>query len=188
MDEEREENESLPVDPRRLRFRRKFNVPWADIAMRIVIWLLLGSAINIAPPVIAYLLGAGDPRPGVSPLTVVLSSGDLLIAATAMLPLSLADLAINGQRARHARIIVVVFGAMLVLTSLMIYCFAFANYLSEESHQAMIAKHLSPDLVAQLSVAFFLTAVVLGCICTAFLAAGDEEGSTEGSKDNDATS
>lgn len=159
---------------------RRFQWPWADIIMRILVWLILGIAINTFPPFIAFIIGAGDPRAGGhTSLTGVLSSGDLLIATTAILPPALADLAISARRARRARIIIIAFGALVSLASLMIYCFAFVNYLSQESHQSVVAKNLSPDLVAKLSVGFFLSAVVLGSICTAFLAAGDEQAPDE---------
>jgi hypothetical protein len=160
----------------------RFRWPWPDIIMRIIIWLLLGIAINIFPPVIAYIVGAGDAGSNYSPLTVVLSSGDLLIATTAILPPALADLAISARRARRARTIIVIFGALVSLASLMIYCFAFINYLSQEQHQSAVAKHLSPEVVAKLSVGFFLLAVVLGSVCTGFLAAVDEQDSDERSE------
>lgn len=71
----------------------RFQWPWADIIMRILVWLILGIAINTFPPFIAFIIGAGDPRAGGhTSLTGVLSSGDLLIATTAILPPALADL------------------------------------------------------------------------------------------------
>jgi hypothetical protein len=157
---------------------KQFKWPWADIIVRILVWLLLGIAINIFPPLITYVIGIGDPGSGGhNSLINVLSSGDLLIATTAILPPALADLAISAQRARRTRIVIVSFGALVSLASLMIYCFAFANYLSQEDHESPIAKNLSPYMVAELSFGFFLGAVVLGSICTGFLAADNEQGS-----------
>jgi hypothetical protein len=159
---------------------KQFKWPWADIIVRVLVWLLLGIAINTFPPLIAYVIGIGDPGPGShGSLINVLSSGDLLIATTAILPPALADLAISARRARRARIVIVSFGALVSLASLMIYCFAFANYLSQEDHGSPIAKNLSPHMVAELSFGFFLGAVVLGSICTGFLAADSERGSDE---------
>jgi hypothetical protein len=155
----------------------RFKWPWADIMMRILVWLFLGIAINVFPPIIAYLVGAGDPDPGRSSITFVLSSGDLLIATTAILPPALADLAISARRARRSRIVIVTFGGLVSLASLMIYCFAFVNYLSQESHRALVARNLNPALVTNLSIGFFLTAVLLGCVCTGFMAANNERGS-----------
>lgn len=150
-----------------------FKWPWGDIIVRIMLWLLLGIALNIVPPFIAYLVAGGT-------FTVVLSSGDLLIATTAILPLPLADLA-SVQRAPRAKIIIVSIGALVCAGSLIFYCFAFANYLSQVYHQSTFAKYPSPELAAKLSVGFFLGAVVLGSICAGFLAV-DKKGSGERSE------
>jgi hypothetical protein len=155
----------------------KVNLPWPEIATRVVVWLFLGAAINLLPLVIAYITGAGEQpnQKGPGSLTLVLSSGDLLIATTAMLPPSLADLAINVKGARHVRIIIVVVGGFLSLLSLLFYGFAFANDLSQQSHTPMVAKHLSPHAVALLSGVFFLSAVLIGAVCVAFLASGEAD-------------
>src|ERR1035438_5074921 len=84
-------------------------MPWADIAnvaLRITIWLLLGTFINLFPVGVAYLLGVGKQEAGSqsvgqnNSLITILASGDLLIAATAMLPPTLADLALNVKKAK----------------------------------------------------------------------------------------
>ena len=153
----------------------RFNLPWPEITTRIVVWLFLGAAINLLPLIIAYITGAGEQsnQKGSDSLTLVLSSGDLLIATTAMLPPALADLAINVKKARRVRIVIVVVGGFLSLLSLLFYGFAFANDLSRQSHAPMVAKHLSPSSVALLSAVFFLGAVLLGAMCVAFLASGE---------------
>jgi hypothetical protein len=87
--------------------------------LRIIVWLLLGSAINLFPVLIAYLLGAGRDE-GASQsaiqsysLNTILSAGDLLIAATVMLPPALADLALNARKAKRTRALVIIVGAVL---------------------------------------------------------------------------
>jgi hypothetical protein len=138
-----------------------------EIAMRIVIWLILGSAINFLPVVVAYFASTDS-----APFASVLSSGDLLIATTAMLSPTLADLALNVKKARRSRAVIVVLGSFLSLVSVLIYGFAYTNTVNPGTF-----KHLSGELVEWLSVSFFLTAVLIGGICSAFLAAnGDPKG------------
>ena len=151
-------------------------LPLGEICTRIIVWLLLGTTINLFPVLFGYLLGAGDqPRVASDAFTAVLSSGDLLVAAGAILPPTLADLAINGKKARRSRILVVIAGAMLSLASLIFYGLAFANYLSRESKRPLVVPHLSADAVALLSVGFFLGATLLGALCVALLAADSDE-------------
>lgn len=147
----------------------------ADIALRVIIWLLLGSAINLFPVMIAYFLGAreGDGNHSATQgytLNSALSVGDLLIAAAVMLPPVLADLALNAQKAKRTRAIIVIFGAVLSFVSIVFYGFAYANNLSRESHRVPIAINLTPELVATWSRNIFLCAVALGAICAGFLA------------------
>jgi hypothetical protein len=155
-------------------------IPWsavADVGLRITIWLLLGSAINLFPVLIAYLLGAGEQEvanrqvPQSYTLNNILSAGDLLIAATVMLPPVLADLALNVKRAKRTRVLIIVIGAVLSLVSIIFYGFAYANNLSREAHRTLAAVNLSADSVATWSEALFLGAAALGAICAGFLAA-----------------
>jgi hypothetical protein len=150
------------------------SVPWdkvSDVALRVVIWLLLGSAINLIPILTAYLTKAGEQSGGGNySLSSALSSGDLLLAATVMLPPTLADLALNVRKAKRTRALVVVLGALLSLFSLLFYGYAFANNLARESNSATVAINLGPQSVANWSVGFFLSAVLLGAICAGFLA------------------
>jgi len=156
-------------------------VPWdgvADIALRVVIWLLLGSAINLLPIIAAYITRAGQQSPaGAYSITSALSSGDLLIAATVMLPPTLADLALNTKKAKRTRAIVIIVGALLALFSLLFYGFAFVNNLARENNRTTLATNLSPQMISNLSIYFFLGAVFLGAVCAAFLA-GETGGST----------
>ena len=153
-----------------------FRWPLLDIFVSITLWSLFGVMLNFLPLLAALLVGV---RAGRSPFTDVLSSGALLIATTAILPLPLVDLAIRVQRARRTRILIVSFGGLVCFVSLMIYCFAFANYISQVYNQSAIFKLLSPELVAWLSVGFFGMAAVLGGICAGFMAAVDEADSGE---------
>jgi len=147
-----------------------------DVALHVIIWLLLGSAINLFPVLIAYFLGVGEDS-GAShsatqnyTLNSVLSEGDLLIAAAVMLPPILADLALNVKKAKRTRAITVILGAVLSLVSIVFYGFAYANNLSRESHKAPVAINLTPELVAVWSKNLFLSAVALGAVCAGFLA------------------
>lgn len=143
----------------------------SDVALRVVIWLLLGSAINLIPILAAYLTRAGgQPSDESYSLTTALSSGDLLLAATVMLPPTLADLALNAKKAKRTRVMVIILGALLSLISLLIYGYAFANNLARESNTAAVASNLNPGSVAHLSVGFFLGAVLLGAISAGVLA------------------
>lgn len=151
------------------------NAQWeqiGDVTLRIVIWLLLGSAINLIPIISAYLTKAGaSSADGRYSLTTALSSGDLLLAATVMLPPALADLALNARKATRTRVVVIILGALLSLFSLLIYGYAFANDLARENGGKTVASNLNAYSVANLSVGFFLGAVFLGAICAGFLAA-----------------
>jgi heme/copper-type cytochrome/quinol oxidase subunit 3 len=155
-------------------------IPWnavADVGLRVTIWLLLGSAINLFPVLIAYLLGAGEQQAAngqVSKsytLNSILSAGDLLIAATVMLPPVLADLALNARKAKRTRVLIIVIGAFLSLVSIIFYGFAYANNLSREAHRTLAAVNLNADSVATWSEVFFLCAAALGAVCAGFLAA-----------------
>lgn len=148
-----------------------------DIVLRVVIWLLLGSAINLIPILAAYLTEAGGQwARGAYSLTNALSSGDLLLAAAVMLPPALADLALNVRKAKRTRTLVVVLGTLLVLFCLLFYGDAFASNLAHENNRATAAVSLSPQSVADWSTAFFLGAVLLGAVCAGFLA-GDTSSS-----------
>jgi hypothetical protein len=143
----------------------------ADVTLRVVIWLLLGSVINLVPILAAYLTEAGQGAvQGGYSLTTALSSGDLLLAATVMLPPALADLALNAKKARRTRIMIIILGALLSFFSLLIYGFAFANNLARENGKATVAANLAPNSVANLSLACFLAAVFIGALCAGFLA------------------
>jgi hypothetical protein len=142
-----------------------------DVTLRVVIWLLLGSVINLIPILAAYLTEAGqESAQGGYSLTTALSSGDLLLAATVMLPPTLADLALIAKKARRTRIIVIILGALLSFFSLLIYGYAFANNLDRENGQVTVAANLGPNSVAHLSIIFFLAAVFIGAVCAGFLA------------------
>jgi hypothetical protein len=149
-------------------------IPWGqiwDVTLRIVIWLFLGSAINLIPILAAYVTRAGaQATNGGYSLTTALSSGDLLLAAGVMLPPTLTDLALNAKKAKRTRVMVVIIGALLSVFSLLIYAYAFANNLARENNQTGVATNLSPESVAHLSVGFFLGAVFIGAICAGFLA------------------
>lgn len=157
-------------------------IPWgevSDVVLRIVIWLLLGSAINLIPILAAYLTKAGgQSAQGNYSLTGALSSGDLLLAATVMLPPTLADLALNVRKAKRTRVLVIILGALLALFALLLYGYAFANNLAREGNKTAVATNLDPQSVADLSVGFFLGAVFLGAVCAGFLAGADTAGST----------
>ena len=81
-----------------------------------------------------------------------------------MLPPTLADLALNMTKARRARTLIVVLGAFLSLFSVMIYGFADANTVAPGTF-----KHVSPQLVQILSIAFFVTAIIIGGTCSRIL-------------------
>ena len=169
-----------------MKFKRpQLDVQWdkvSDIVLRVVIWLLLGSLINLIPILAAYLTKAGgESANGNYSLTSALSSGDLLLAATVMLPPALADLALNARRAKRTRAIIVILGALLSFFSLLLYGYAFANNLARASNKAAVAINLDQQSVASLSVGFFLGAVFLGAICAGFLA-GDTSTSPSNSE------
>ena len=143
----------------------------ADVTLRVAIWLLLGSVVNLIPIIAAYLTAAGQEAPqGGYSITTALSSGDLLLAATVMLPPTLADLALNTKKARRTRVITIILGALLSFFSLLIYGYAFANNLARENGKTTVAANLAPNSVAHLSEVFFLAAVVIGAVCAGFLA------------------
>jgi hypothetical protein len=157
-----------------------------EVITRLVIWLLLGSAINVLPLIVAYISGAGDEvSTNTGPLTAVLSSGDLLIATTAMLPPALADLALNATKAPRTRTIIIVFGAFVSLVALLLYGFAYANDKGRQHGQPPFA-HLSPLFVAQASMGFFGCAVILGGATAAFLAIDSTDGANNATEEESA--
>jgi uncharacterized integral membrane protein len=85
-----------------------------------------------------------------------------------MLPPALADLALNVKKARRSRAVIVVIGAFLALISLLIYGFAYTNTVNPNTF-----RHVSSQLVEWMSISFFLAAVIIGAICSSFLAASD---------------
>jgi hypothetical protein len=144
-----------------------------EIIMRIVLWLILGILINIIPVFINFIAASGDrANVGGNSLTAALSSGDLLIATTAILPPALADLALTAKKAKRARVVIIALGAALVLFALLIYALAFANAVSRENGQIEFPR-LTATLIAQISLGFFSSAVIIGGIVAAFIAVAE---------------
>jgi hypothetical protein len=153
-----------------------------EIIMRIVLWLILGILINVIPVFINFIAASdAQAKAGGSSLTSALASGDLLIATTAILPPALADLALNAKKAKRARVVIIVMSAVLVLFALLLYALAFANAVARESGRAEFPR-LTTSLVAQASIGFFGSAVIIGGVVAAFIAVAEHNASGEKDK------
>jgi hypothetical protein len=162
------ESERTPISPR-----------WeaiSEIAFRGILYLFLGSAINLLPPMVAYFTGAGSGSRMPTSLTGVLAAGDLLIAVTAMLPLELANLGLNTDKAKRSRVIIIVVGASVQCMALIFYVMTSANAASHAGNSPPVFKNLSMVSVAEASEVLFTLAVIVGLACEGFLAANTPSG------------
>lgn len=133
-----------------------------DVVIRVMIWLFLGAAVNFLPILAAYL---AQPEGQTSSFISEFGTGDLLIAATAMLAPTLADLATNAKGWQRTRIFITVIGSSVSLVSLLVYGFAQVNLVTPGS-----LENVSFGLIIYFSVGSFGAATIIGGLCAGFLA------------------